>query len=285
MLLSRALLALSQRSVARSLAAPTAVRAFSVSALRSKTAVAKPTASSTRAKGKKTAGKSGASSVAAAPKRSAKPKRAAKPKKAAAKKAKKEPSSKSALLETLIKVPKGAPTAYGLFVKDMWFKTKSASTASEAAQPADVFMGAAREISHLWRTLGDAEKQRYVARADALSVTNEQRVREWWASVDSELVALENKRRRRYNRRVASKELQGRRLPLLRNPLAPKRPDSAYTVFIRQGMANLSDKGLGLGEQAKALGAQWSAMSDAAKAPFVVASAASVQAYKTALAR
>ncbi|KAJ2470039.1 hypothetical protein GGI02_003199, partial [Coemansia sp. RSA 2322] len=144
MLLSRALLALSQRSVARSLAAPTAVRAFSVSALRSKTAVAKPTASSTRAKGKKTAGKSGASSVAAAPKRSAKPKRAAKPKKAAAKKAKKEPSSKSALLEKminqrspLIKVPKGAPTAYGLFVKDMWFKTKSASTASEAAQPAD----------------------------------------------------------------------------------------------------------------------------------------------------
>ncbi|KAJ2881430.1 hypothetical protein H4R27_004095 [Coemansia aciculifera] len=288
-MLSRALVSLSRVAVSRS---GLVVRGFGASALINKTAV-KAAATGGRnsgpAKAKKPAPKAAAAKKSAKPKRAAsaaKPKRAAaKPKRVAVKKPKAAPNKKDVHEKVLnskrpiVALPKQAPSSYSLFVRDMWKGTppREGGEAQEA-----VFAAVSREAASAWKALSEAGKQQYHKQHDDLRAQHAQDVRKWWAGVDRAQVALENKRRRRHNRRVAQKTVAGSRLPLLKDPLAPKRPPSAFLVFMKERLTGSSGP---VKETCRAFSAEWNSMPDAAKAPYVAAAAVEADVYKSAAAK
>ncbi|KAJ1662205.1 hypothetical protein GGF38_003375, partial [Coemansia sp. RSA 25] len=266
------------------------VRGFGVSALAHKTAAAAGAVKATTAGGRKAVAKkttkpkraaAGLAASKAKPKKPAAKKKpavkksAAKPKRAAVKKAKAVP--KKELRETIVTLPKAAPNAYSLYVRDAWKAGKDALP--PGTRPEAAFAAISRSSASAWRALGDAAKQQYRAQHDAAKQQHEQAVRAWWAGADRTQVNLENQRRRRHNRRAAQGVIKGARLALLKDPLAPKRPAGAYLLFMKENMAGTSG---GVAENAKAHSAQWRAMSDAAKAPYVAAAQAEAGAYKVA---
>ncbi|KAJ2813774.1 hypothetical protein H4S07_000416 [Coemansia furcata] len=272
-MLSRALLPLTRVALNRS---AFVVRAFGASALINKTAVKAAATSGkkpTPAKAKK----------AVKPKRTAaaaKPKRAVvKPKRVAVKKIRKADIHEKTLnsKKAIVELPKQAPAAYSLFVRDRWKKVQPREGGENQLA---VFASVSREAGRAWRALSESDKQQYHKQREALLAQHVQDVRKWWAGVDRKQVALENQRRRRHNRNVALNKVKGSRLPLLRDPLAPKRPLSAYMMFASEHLAGKS--GDSIKDTSRALGAEWKTMSDAAKAPYVSKAAVEADLYKAA---
>ncbi|KAJ2484849.1 hypothetical protein IWW37_006092 [Coemansia sp. RSA 2050] len=288
-MLSRALVPFSRLAVNRF---ALGVRGFGASALASKTAAVKAAVSSKKSaptnkakpaiKAKRTAAKP--KRAAAKPKRAAaKPKKrvAAKPKRAAAKKPTKSDIHEKTLNSTkpIVKLPKQAPSAYSLFIRDRW---KSVEPREEGADQTVAFAAVSREASSAWKALSEASRHHYQKQSDTLRSQQEQAVRQWWEGVDRKQVALENQRRRRYNRRVAQKLVKGPRMPLLKDPLAPKRPGGPFVLFMRERLAGQTGP---LMEATKAGSAEWKSLSEAAKAPYEAKAAAALSAYKAALAK
>ncbi|KAJ2083943.1 hypothetical protein GGI09_007319 [Coemansia sp. S100] len=277
-MLSRALVSLSRVGLSRS---SLAVRGFGASALINKTASVKAAAA---VKAKKPAAKKSdkpkRTAAASKPKRAA----AAKPKRVAAKKPKAGPTKKDVHEKVLnskkpiVAPPKQAPAAYSLFVRDTW---KDVRRDAGEDQPA-VFAAVSREAAGAWRALSDAKKQAYRKQHDDLRAQHAQDVRKWWAAVDRTQVALENQRRRRHNRRVAQKLVAGSRLPLLKDPLAPKRPLSAFVFFMKERITGSTGS---VKDASRALGAEWRSLPESARAPYVAAAQAEAGAYKAAAAK
>ncbi|KAJ2114577.1 hypothetical protein GGI13_000274 [Coemansia sp. RSA 455] len=282
-MLSRALASLSRVGLSRS---SLAVRGFGASALISKTASVKAASVKTAAtvKAKRPAAKKSdkpkRTTAASKPKRAA----AAKPKRVAAKKPKAGPTKKDVhekvinSKKPIVAPPKQAPTAYSLFVRDTW---KDVRRDAGEDQPA-VFAAVSREAAGAWRALSDAKKQAYRKQHDDLRAQHAQDVRKWWAAVDRTQVALENQRRRRHNRRVAQELVAGSRLPLLKDPLAPKRPLSAFVFFMKERITGSTGS---VKDASRALGAEWRSLPESARAPYVAAAQAEAGAYKAAAAK
>ncbi|KAJ2810629.1 hypothetical protein GGI24_006977, partial [Coemansia furcata] len=179
--------------------------------------------------------------------------------------------------KAIVELPKQAPTAYSLFVRDRW---KKVQPSEEGENRLAVFATVSREAGRAWKALSESDKQQYGKQREALLAQHVQDVRKWWADVDRKQVALENQRRRRHNRNVALSKAKGSRLPLLRDPLAPKRPLSAYMMFASEHLAGKS--GDSIKDTSRALGAEWKTMSDAAKAPYISKAAVEADLYKAA---
>ncbi|KAJ2384554.1 hypothetical protein H4S02_004758 [Coemansia sp. RSA 2611] len=288
-MLSRVLVPLSRVAVGRF---ALGVRGFGASALVSKTAVKaaaiggkKPAATKAKTVVKAKSAAAKPKRAAAKPKKraAAKPKKrvVAKPKRVAAKKPTKSDLHEKVINSTrpIVKLPKQAPSAYSLFIRDRW---KSVEPREEGTEQAVAFAAVARETSSAWKALSDAGKHQYMKQSDALRSQQAQAVRQWWAGVDRGQVALENQRRRRYNRRVAQKLVKGPRMPLLRDPLAPKRPSSAFFLFMKERLVGTTGP---ISETAKAASAEWKSLAEAAKAPYVAKAVAASAAYKTAVAK
>ncbi|KAJ2743188.1 hypothetical protein GGI20_003936 [Coemansia sp. BCRC 34301] len=207
---------------------------------------------------------------------------AAKPKREASKKAVPKKELREKALNSsrpIVTLPKGAPSAYSLYVRDAW-KTAKKGDLPQGAGHAAVFSTMSRSSASAWKALSDAAKQQYQAQHDSARAAHDQAVRKWWAGADLDQVNLENQRRRRHNRRVAKGVIKGARLPMLKDPLAPKRPGSAFALFLKE---HVTGGGGSITEACKTSAAQWKALSDDAKAPYVAAAQAQASAYKAAL--
>ncbi|KAJ2890607.1 hypothetical protein GGI21_000672 [Coemansia aciculifera] len=281
-MLSRIVLPLSRLAISRTRFSVT--RSFSVSALAYKTTKSVTKTATKPAADKKPKRAAVKAKKPAKAKKPVKAKTSAKPKRAAVKKAKATP--KKELLDkvlngkrAIVSPPKAAPNAYSLYVRDAW-KAAKESPAPHGESQAAVFASVSRSSADAWRALGDSAKQQYAKQHDAAQAQHSQAVREWWAGVDLKQVGLENQRRRRHNRRLAQGVIKGSRLALLKDPRAPKRPVSAYILFSKEHMTGVSGK---ISDLSKARAAQWKALSDAAKAPYVAAAQAQASAYKAAV--
>ncbi|KAJ2715605.1 Non-histone chromosomal protein 6, partial [Coemansia spiralis] len=155
----------------------------------------------------------------------------------------------------LIKAPTKPPSSYALFVKSVAVPLIEGQPASIAER--------SRLYAEKWRQTGEAEKQRLQDKVVALRAEHEEAARKWWQSADPELVALENRRRKRQ---------RGDKARLLKNPFAPKRPISAYVAFAKEhAQLNKGAADGGIGGMAKVMSAgaaKWKAMSAAAKEPY-----------------
>ncbi|KAJ2348395.1 hypothetical protein GGF43_004575 [Coemansia sp. RSA 2618] len=181
--------------------------------------------------------------------------KAKKPVAVKAKPKKKKQPTKKELLDALLKAPKKAAGPYSLFVQEQ-AKIQMAKGNTSVTENARIYSAA-------WRGMDDAARQPYRERADALSAEHEETLRKWWNAADHSLVALENQRRRR---------VDGKKARLLKDPNAPKRPLTAYTLFAKEYLAGQGDaqKG-GIGAMTvlmREAGAKWKAMAEGEKAPF-----------------
>ncbi|KAJ2620402.1 hypothetical protein GGI26_005045 [Coemansia sp. RSA 1358] len=238
----------------------------------------------TAAKPKRTASASAAPSKG----RKAAAKKAAKPKAKAKKPAKKPLSpeeSKNAPIEkgylivyvvAILEVPKAPAGSYLLFhmekAKDSEFSSVGSITEMS------------RSTALKWKLLSEDEKQKYFDQAKALRTEYEKMLVKWWRDVDLRLLDLENKRRRRINRRVKA-EGKGNKLGLLKDPLAPKRPTSAFFHYLVGRMGDAEGNDLASRQKlSKQAASDWKGLSNAQKAPFVKAQQESQHAYEKALA-
>ncbi|KAJ1934138.1 high mobility group box 3, partial [Linderina pennispora] len=167
--------------------------------------------------------------------------------------------------KALVKLPKGPARMFAIFINEVTADLKKDQ--SGVVNIAEI----TRVASQRWRTLSDAEKQKYQVQQTELKKKYEQELRQWWATVDRKLVDLENKRRRRINAAVA-KEGKGSRVTLLKDPFAPKRPPTSYIVYASEKLSqSLPVQGITeMSAQAKMVAAQWRSLSDAEKAPYVL---------------
>ncbi|KAJ1678247.1 Non-histone chromosomal protein 6 [Spiromyces aspiralis] len=117
--------------------------------------------------------------------------------------------------------------------------------------------------------MSETEKQPYVLMMEESKRDHERVLRDWWQSVDRDLVALENARRRRQNK-LAEEQGTGRKLRLLSDPFAPKRPLTAYMLWSNE-MRQKSGKISTVSDMAalqRELGARWRNMSESEKKPY-----------------
>ncbi|KAJ1662840.1 hypothetical protein IW140_005547 [Coemansia sp. RSA 1813] len=209
--------------------------------------------------------------------------KAAKPKK---KKKAKVLSAEEQMLKSktpLVAYPKGPiRSGYLQFYKEQ-FSSASADVGIGGVE------GVAREMSLKWKRLDEDEKAKYVTLVQAQRAQYEKEVLDWWKSVDHKMVFLENKRRRRINKRIrekakAGEPFRGSKLPILKDPFHPKRPLSAYMRFVKTKLTRFDPSGgVTLAQRAQQLGTQWKSMSAGEKAPFVEAANTDLVAYKKAL--
>ncbi|KAJ2610941.1 hypothetical protein H4S08_003387 [Coemansia sp. RSA 1365] len=220
--------------------------------------------------------------TAAAPSRKIKKPAAAKPKKKKTvvakkpkvKKPKKGPTKQEQLeaklnsKRTMLRVPKAAPSAYALFIHKF-------GGFAPGAEPSNI-AERARLYSSKWKSLSDKEKQAYQEESQKLRKEHEIAMRKWWSTVDLDLVALENRRRRRQSK-------GGSKPTLLRDPFKPKRPATSFVRFSTERMSENKGASNGIEDISMAVknAAQiWKNLSDAEKAPFTKAAQADSRRYK-----
>ncbi|KAJ2374352.1 hypothetical protein IW150_003149 [Coemansia sp. RSA 2607] len=241
-------------------------RGFGTSAAVSKTAAAAATAGRNKSVARKPAEK------AAKPKNKAQ----AKPKAKKPKAAKLKTPTKKATLEALISAPSThMGTAYTVFSKE---KFNEIARTQGSGSPKEILTSVSRSVSQMWRDLDASTKKQYAAK---LAKHREQRMaelRRWWSTADRALIDLENKRRRRINAQAG-----GAKLALLHDPFAPKRPPTSYGLFVIERVKGQA--GANVREVSPVLSAEWKAMSEAQKAPYVREAAERNEQYKKDLGR
>ncbi|KAJ2077976.1 hypothetical protein H4R24_004792 [Coemansia sp. RSA 988] len=231
-----------------------------------------PAAAATRAK--KAAPTRKTKPAASKPKKKTTTAATKKPKAVKPKKVKKGPTKKEQLeakLTTnraLIKPPKAAPSPYAIFIQ----KFEGFSPGSEPSNIAE----RARVYSAKWKSLSDSQKHAYQEESQKLRVEREKELRKWWATVDLDLVALENRRRRRLTL-PACKPL------LLKDPFKPKRPAAAFIRFASERVKDNKDSSDGNASVTVAIkdaAQHWKNMSESEKAPFMKAAQADAHRYR-----
>ncbi|KAJ1963718.1 hypothetical protein GGI12_001880 [Dipsacomyces acuminosporus] len=199
-----------------------------------------------------------------------------------AKKAVKKPAkktkgpTKAELVETFIRPPKAPASAYALFIADI---SQSLKKPGVSTLVTDI----ARVASQNWRSLSDAEKQKYQQKHEVLKTEHEKTLHEWWSNADAKLVKLENRRRRRFNKSLVEEGAKGTKYQLLKDPFAPKRPGSAYVIYFKEKLAALGTLSRDdLTSQAKITATQWKSLSDAERAPYLAKYKEELAKYKRA---
>ncbi|KAJ2448031.1 hypothetical protein EV183_005631, partial [Coemansia sp. RSA 2336] len=156
----------------------------------------------------------------------------------------------------LLKEPKkSAPQTFALFVKEM---------AKDKASYAGSVTELARICSAKWSSMDESDKARYHKEAEKLKAEHEAYLRQWWSTVDPDLVALENQRRRRQ---------KGSKARLMKDPFAPKRPATPFMLYVKDYVARNKHAGDGSGLDAmqklvKSASGEWRHMTAADKAAF-----------------
>ncbi|KAJ2628685.1 hypothetical protein H4R22_003751 [Coemansia sp. RSA 1290] len=164
--------------------------------------------------------------------------------------------TKKELTEALIKEPKKfAPQTYALFVKEM-----SKDKALYSGRVTEL----ARICSEKWSSMGESEKAKYHKEAEKLKAEHETYLRQWWSTVDPDLVALENQRRRRQ---------QGSKARLMKDPFAPKRPATPFMLYVKEYVAKNKNTQDGQGidsmqKLVKSASEEWNHMTATDKAAF-----------------
>ncbi|KAJ2661866.1 hypothetical protein IW148_003233 [Coemansia sp. RSA 1199] len=186
-----------------------------------------------------------------------KAKKAKKVKAAPKPKPKKKAPTKKEQLDALLKAPKSrAPGAYAVFLGE-FSKVQRQQGMTTVAE-------IARACSASWKQLGESEKHQYQSKADKLSAEYEETLRKWWNTTDHNLVALENRRRKR---------VDGDKARLLKDPFAPKRPMTSYVLFVKdfvtqnKGAAGTNDI-TEMSSLMKSAASKWKTLSSAEKAPY-----------------
>ncbi|KAJ2786586.1 hypothetical protein GGI15_001390 [Coemansia interrupta] len=193
--------------------------------------------------------------------------------------------TKKAMLEAMLSKkkpllplpPKGPISSYNVFSKE---KFNEIAKSYGPGAPTQVLASVSRSVAQLWRDMDAAAKQVYTAKLAKQREEHVADLRRWWSTADRALVDLENKRRRRHNLRLA-KSGSGKRsekLALLQDPFAPKRPPTAYGIFVTE--RTKGQAGVKLGEVSAELGAEWNRMGEAQKAPYVSEYKERVEQYK-----
>ncbi|OMH83741.1 hypothetical protein AX774_g2755 [Zancudomyces culisetae] len=248
-----------------------AVRAFS---LTSSNLVARNTNSNaTKGRAGKSAGVTRKSSQtkraskAKKPQMAKKPKKVKKAKKPKAKKVKKlgvgrtkRAPTKAAIREAkinrktaLLRPPSSrAITPYVAFVIE-FFKQQTGSVKKNM-----------QDAAQSWKSLTDAQKHEYIAKAKEENARRKEEAEKWWATTDIDLVKLENSRRRRRN--VTLKSEKKSELRLLDDPRLPKRPATSFSLFFADRFASVkSDKSKKVTDHFKDIATQWRALPESEK--------------------
>jgi len=166
------------------------------------------------------------------------------------------------------KAPKRPQTAYFLF-------TAAERAAVKAAQPELKVTQVAKELGRRWKALDEAAKAPFVAQAAAAKAAHAAQLAAYKESADfaAHEAALAAWKRGEKHAKAAA-EGKAPKVSLPRKPKdanAPKRPQSGYFLFTATRRAALSaahpDKKIT--EIAKLLGAEWKALSEADKEPFM----------------
>ncbi|KAJ2807415.1 hypothetical protein H4R20_001293, partial [Coemansia guatemalensis] len=167
----------------------------------------------------------------------------------------------------VVKPPKAPPAAYALFIQ----KFGGFAPGSEPSNIAE----RARMYASKWGSLTDSQKHAYQVESQKLRAEHEVTLRKWWATVDLELVALENRRRKRQT-------LGGLKPNLLKDPFKPKRPASAFIRFASERVSESKNSSEGIdavSETVSGAAEHWKNLSEAEKAPYVKAAQADARRY------
>ncbi|KAJ2720971.1 hypothetical protein GGI07_004285 [Coemansia sp. Benny D115] len=216
--------------------------------------------------------------ASAGPKRAskAKPKaKAAVKPKAKASKASRPPSKKE-LREVklnsrkpLVELPKRGAAPFSVFVREAFAKSGDGSLGGGGVTEV------MKRLADKWRAMDAAQKARFVEVTELEKAKYQEQLREFWASTDPSLIKLENARRHRQNKAAKQKAAGGsqpKKLPKLRDPFAPKRPPTAFVLFVNE-VRQSAAPGQSLADTLKKAGAQWKQMNDAQRAPYTKAGA------------
>ncbi|PVV03340.1 hypothetical protein BB560_002180 [Smittium megazygosporum] len=134
---------------------------------------------------------------------------------------------------SIVKPPGIQINPYNVYLRDFFLKGsfpyKVLACANETTQ----------EILKSWKLLPEEEKKVYYERARAERLKKNEVWKKWWENVDTNLIALENKRRMNINieRKKQGKSLLRR----LKNPFAPKRPTTWYGLYAKDTIKSMTD--------------------------------------------
>ncbi|KAJ3383452.1 high mobility group box 3 [Chytriomyces hyalinus] len=165
--------------------------------------------------------------------------------------------------------PKGPITSYILFSNEKRAQV-AASPEFANVEKKDKMTRVTKQLGALWRAAPEAEKKKYQALAEASKVAHAKALAAYTAKRSPEDVILDSRRRAL---QVKLNPNRGR-ARVTRDPNAPKRPASAYILFLKT--LNLK----GGRESIKEAATKWKALSAAAKQPFTTQAAKLAETYK-----
>ncbi|GAA98989.1 hypothetical protein E5Q_05678 [Mixia osmundae IAM 14324] len=214
-----------------------------------------------------------------------KAKKAAKPKKPKVVKAKKPKVVKPKKLKSALQPPKPPGGPLTIFVAEN-LKGELAQTPTSSASGKhsvqDIRQAFAR-VAERYKSLSSSEQAALASRAAEARTAYESQLSEFRSSLTPEMIRQENKVR--FQQRKG-----GKRIGNLRDPDAPKRPSTAFFLFLTRGRNDPSSVGLQslpgkTTEQTVVLAGRWKEMSDAEKEPYVSDALRLREEYKQASAR
>ncbi|KAJ3264294.1 exp1-like protein [Chytriomyces hyalinus] len=174
-----------------------------------------------------------------------------------------------ALPKSSTEKPKGPISSYILFANEKRAQV-AASPEFANVEKKDKMTRVTKQLGALWRAAPEAEKKKYQALAEASKVTHAKALAAYTAKRSPEDVILDSRRRAL---QVKLNPNRGR-ARVTGDPNAPKRPISAYILFIKT--LNLK----GGRESIKEAAAKWKALPAAAKQPFITQAAKLAETYK-----
>ena len=160
--------------------------------------------------------------------------------------------------------PKGAPTSYGLFVKDRYTSDRSSYITPETSGKAGI-TAASSKIAQEWNDLSSTLKDEYAAKAKGLKRTYDAEYRKWYESLDKDTIKAyekaSGKKVAQPGGRAANKKALDAKAKESGQPPRPLTAFFEYLETFRSG----EGKGLGVVELAKKAGEEWKAMVDEEK--------------------
>ncbi|PVV00575.1 hypothetical protein BB560_005040 [Smittium megazygosporum] len=95
-----------------------------------------------------------------------------------------------------------------------------------------------KDSNREWRSLSSEEKEEFKIKAEVINSERLEKAKQWWESIDTNLISMENKRRRNMS---AERKAQGvRALPLIINPTKKRNNSSPYSLFVKETYKSLN---------------------------------------------
>ncbi|PVU86028.1 hypothetical protein BB561_006831 [Smittium simulii] len=141
---------------------------------------------------------------------------------------KKHKLHKNSTALTQLVVPSFFNSSFKLYIQDELKKIKNDPSYTNNSNN---LMQNIKNISANWNIMTESEKLEYEQKYKLLKQQHTNELYKWWDNVDKNLIKFENRRRRSFN--IINKDTNIRKLPMLVDPRTPKRPASAYGIFVK----------------------------------------------------